>query len=139
MTVQAQILGLMKELKNKLTSSIQLMAQDLGVVAEMADDVLVACGCLPFPGNGPTIGIHARPARPTGQRSPARRATITSQEEPTMVRIPRYRSIIVGITLAVLSIAHIVSATPLSRPDVDAPDGRTTPNRRSPSPAVLPP
>jgi len=55
-----------------------------------------------------------------------------------MIRIPRYRSIIVGITLAVLSVSHPVSATPLSLPDIDAPDGRTTPNKPSLSVAVLP-
>ena len=40
-TIQAQILDLMKELKEKLHSSIILITHDLGVVAEMCDDVVV--------------------------------------------------------------------------------------------------
>lgn len=40
-TIQAQILELMKELKNGLNTSIILITHDLGVVAEMADYVLV--------------------------------------------------------------------------------------------------
>ncbi|MDF1512989.1 MAG: ABC transporter ATP-binding protein [Anaerolineae bacterium] len=40
-TTQAQILDLMKELKDDLGMSIMLITHDLGVVAEMADDVVV--------------------------------------------------------------------------------------------------
>lgn len=40
-TIQAQILELMKELKNRLNTSIIMITHDLGVVAEMADYVLV--------------------------------------------------------------------------------------------------
>jgi peptide/nickel transport system ATP-binding protein len=40
-TVQAQILELMKELSKKFSSSIILITHDLGVVAELADRVLV--------------------------------------------------------------------------------------------------
>jgi peptide/nickel transport system ATP-binding protein len=40
-TIQAQILELMKDLKDKLASSIILITHDLGVVAEMCDDVVV--------------------------------------------------------------------------------------------------
>lgn len=40
-TVQAQILKLMKHLKEKLSTSIILITHDLGVVADMADDVIV--------------------------------------------------------------------------------------------------
>jgi len=40
-TIQAQILELMKELREKLDSSVILITHDLGVVAEMADDVVV--------------------------------------------------------------------------------------------------
>ncbi len=41
-TVQAQILGLMKELQNKFHMAILLITHDLGVVANMADEVVVA-------------------------------------------------------------------------------------------------
>ncbi len=40
-TIQAQILDLLKELKNKINSSIMLITHDLGVVANMADYVVV--------------------------------------------------------------------------------------------------
>jgi len=40
-TIQAQILELMKELKNESQTAIMLITHDLGVVAEMADKVLV--------------------------------------------------------------------------------------------------
>jgi oligopeptide transport system ATP-binding protein len=40
-TIQAQILDLMKELKNKLDTSIILITHDLGVVADMAERIIV--------------------------------------------------------------------------------------------------
>ncbi len=40
-TIQAQILDLLRELKNKINSSIMLITHDLGVIAEMADYVVV--------------------------------------------------------------------------------------------------
>ena len=44
-TIQAQILDLMRNLKEKLNTSIMLITHDLGVIAEMADYVVVMyCG-----------------------------------------------------------------------------------------------
>ncbi|MNP31963.1 Oligopeptide transport ATP-binding protein OppD [compost metagenome] len=40
-TIQAQILDLMRDIKDKLNTSIMLITHDLGVVAEMADYVVV--------------------------------------------------------------------------------------------------
>ena len=40
-TIQAQILDLLRELKNKIDGSIMLITHDLGVIAEMADSVVV--------------------------------------------------------------------------------------------------
>ena len=40
-TIQAQILGLLKDIKDKLNTSIMLITHDLGVIAEMADYVVV--------------------------------------------------------------------------------------------------
>lgn len=40
-TIQAQILELMKELKEKLGTAIILITHDLGVVAEVADDIMI--------------------------------------------------------------------------------------------------
>ena len=41
MTIQAQILDLMRNLKDRIDASIMLITHDLGVVAEMADIVVV--------------------------------------------------------------------------------------------------
>lgn len=40
-TIQAQILDLLRNLKDKINSSILIITHDLGVIAEMADDVVV--------------------------------------------------------------------------------------------------
>ncbi|GFZ33787.1 dipeptide/oligopeptide/nickel ABC transporter ATP-binding protein [Clostridium zeae] len=40
-TIQAQVIELMKEIRRKLQTSIMLITHDLGVIAEMADDVVV--------------------------------------------------------------------------------------------------
>ena len=40
-TIQAQILDLLREIKNKISGSIMLITHDLGVIAEMADYVVV--------------------------------------------------------------------------------------------------
>jgi len=46
-TIQAQILDLMKNLKNELNSAILLITHDLGVIAEMCDSVAVMyAGCV---------------------------------------------------------------------------------------------
>ena len=44
-TIQAQILDLLRQLKDRINSSIMLITHDLGVIAQMADDVAVMyCG-----------------------------------------------------------------------------------------------
>jgi peptide/nickel transport system ATP-binding protein len=40
-TIQAQILDILRDLKNRMNSSIMLITHDLGVIAEMADFVVV--------------------------------------------------------------------------------------------------
>jgi len=62
-TIQAQILELMKELRDRLGMAIMLITHDLGVVAEMADDVAVM-----YAGRvveqGPVASIFGSPQHP---------------------------------------------------------------------------
>jgi peptide/nickel transport system ATP-binding protein len=62
-TVQAQILDLILDLQAEFDSAVVLITHDLGVVAEVADDVLVmyAGRCVE---HGPTTEIFAAPAHP---------------------------------------------------------------------------
>lgn len=62
-TIQAQILDLMRNLKDKLNSSIMLITHDLGVIAEMADYVVVMyCGKVIE--EAPVKEIFANPLHP---------------------------------------------------------------------------
>lgn len=62
-TIQAQILDLMRNLKDKINASIMLITHDLGVVAEMADYVVVM-----YSGRiieqGTTVDIFKNPKHP---------------------------------------------------------------------------
>jgi len=62
-TIQAQILDLLKELKDKINSSIMLITHDLGVIAGMADYVVVM-----YAGRvvekGTTAGVFHHPTHP---------------------------------------------------------------------------
>ena len=62
-TIQAQILDLLRNLKNKINSSLMLITHDLGVIAEMADYVVVM-----YAGRvvekGPVQEIFANPSHP---------------------------------------------------------------------------
>ncbi len=62
-TVQAQILELMKELRQKLGMAILLITHDLGVVAEMVDEVAVMYGGKVVE-RGPVKEIFASPQHP---------------------------------------------------------------------------
>ena len=62
-TIQAQILDLLRNLKNKIHSSILLITHDLGVVSEMADDVVVMyAGRIVEKGTTQEVFLH--PAHP---------------------------------------------------------------------------
>ena len=62
-TVQAQILELMKELREKLGMAILLITHDLGVVAEMVDEVAVMYGGK-IVERGPVTETFATPQHP---------------------------------------------------------------------------
>ena len=62
-TIQAQILDLLRQLKNKINSSIMFITHDLGVIAEMADYVVVMyAGRIVEKGTAEEIFAH--PAHP---------------------------------------------------------------------------
>ncbi|MDR1249497.1 MAG: ABC transporter ATP-binding protein [Treponema sp.] len=65
-TIQAQILDLMRELRDRTGTAIMLITHDMGVVAEMADDILVmyAGKAVEY---GPAERIFASPKHPYTQ------------------------------------------------------------------------
>lgn len=79
-TIQAQILRLLKELKGTFQTSILLITHDLGVVAEMADEVLVM-----YAGRiveqGTVLDIFDRPSHPYTQGLLASKPKIDATEE----------------------------------------------------------
>ena len=62
-TIQAQVLTLMKELMEEVRTSILFISHDLGVIAEMADDVgvMYAGHLVEF---GPVAEVYSRPRHP---------------------------------------------------------------------------
>ncbi|MEU8270572.1 ABC transporter ATP-binding protein [Sphaerisporangium sp. NPDC049002] len=62
-TVQAQILDLMRDLQQEFNSALIIITHDLGVVAELADDILVMYGgkCIEY---GGAEDIFERPEHP---------------------------------------------------------------------------
>jgi len=62
-TIQAQVLTLMKELMDEVRTSILFISHDLGVIAEMADDVgvMYAGHLVEF---GPVDEVYAHPRHP---------------------------------------------------------------------------
>ncbi|WIM96285.1 ABC transporter ATP-binding protein [Actinoplanes oblitus] len=62
-TVQAQILDLIRDLQEEFGSAVIMITHDLGVVAELADDVLVMYGGKIIE-RGPTIDLFQRPQHP---------------------------------------------------------------------------
>lgn len=62
-TIQAQILDLMRELRDELGTAIVLITHDMGVVAEMADRVVVMYAGRKVE-EGPTADVFERPRHP---------------------------------------------------------------------------
>jgi peptide/nickel transport system ATP-binding protein len=62
-TVQAQILDLIRDLQAEFGSAVIIITHDLGVVAELADDILVMYGgkCVEY---GPAADLFRRPEHP---------------------------------------------------------------------------
>lgn len=62
-TIQAQILDIMRDISEKLGTSIILITHDLGVIAETCDDVIVMYGGMPME-KGPVLDIFENPQHP---------------------------------------------------------------------------
>jgi peptide/nickel transport system ATP-binding protein len=97
-TIQAQILDLLRNLKNNINSSIMLITHDLGVVAEMADYVVVmyagrivekglALEVFHNPLHPYTVGLMA--SKPVVNRSVARLYSIPGSV-PNPINMPDY-------------------------------------------------
>ena len=66
-TIQAQILDLLRNLKDQINSSIMFITHDLGVIAEMADYVVVMyAGRIVEQGTAEEIFSHPAPPYPIG-------------------------------------------------------------------------
>ncbi|HEV2448956.1 MAG TPA: ABC transporter ATP-binding protein [Thermoplasmata archaeon] len=78
-TIQAQILELMRELKRRVGTAIMLITHDLGVIAEVADRV-----CVMYAGNiveiGPVVDLFRTPLHPYTQ---GLIASIPRMDDPT--------------------------------------------------------
>ena len=97
-TIQAQILDLLRNLKDQINSSIMLITHDLGVIAEMADYVVVmyagrvvekgtATEVFKTPQHPYTIGLMA--SKPVINRSVERLYTIPGSV-PNPINMPNY-------------------------------------------------
>jgi peptide/nickel transport system ATP-binding protein/oligopeptide transport system ATP-binding protein len=62
-TIQAQILDLLAELKQELGTSVIMITHDLGVVAQLADRVVVMYGGI-IAESGPVASLFAQPEHP---------------------------------------------------------------------------
>ena len=86
-TVQAQILDLLQDLQREFNSAVIIITHDLGVIAEMADDVLVmyAGRCVEF---GTTREIFSRPEMPYTWGLLSSIPDVTASTESRLIPIP---------------------------------------------------
>ncbi|MEV0999066.1 ABC transporter ATP-binding protein [Nonomuraea sp. NPDC050202] len=96
-TVQAQILDLMRDLQREFNSALIIITHDLGVVAELSDDILVMYGgkCVEY---GTTDDIFYRPEHPYTwgllgsmprlDREPTERLMPIKGSPPSLINVP---------------------------------------------------
>ncbi|MFD0855198.1 ABC transporter ATP-binding protein, partial [Actinomadura adrarensis] len=96
-TVQAQILDLIRDLQQEFNSAIIMITHDLGVVAELADDILVMYGgrCVEY---GSVDDVFHRPEHPYTwgllgsmprlDRPPAERLIPIKGTPPSLINLP---------------------------------------------------
>jgi len=83
-TIQAQILGLMRELQEETGAAVVIITHDMGVVAEVADDVVVM-NQSKLVEQGPVFDIFERPTEPYTKAllaSVPRLGSMTGEAEP---------------------------------------------------------
>ncbi|WP_214410950.1 ABC transporter ATP-binding protein [Sphaerisporangium fuscum] len=96
-TVQAQILDLMRDLQQEFNSALIIITHDLGVVAELSDDILVMYGgkCIEY---GTAEDIFERPEHPYTwgllgsmprlDREPTERLLPIKGSPPSLINVP---------------------------------------------------
>ncbi|MGW0803855.1 ABC transporter ATP-binding protein [Nonomuraea sp. NPDC002799] len=96
-TVQAQILDLMRDLQREFNSALIIITHDLGVVAELSDDILVMYGgkCIEY---GTADDIFYRPEHPYTwgllgsmprlDREPTERLLPIKGSPPSLINVP---------------------------------------------------
>ncbi|WP_157247435.1 ABC transporter ATP-binding protein [Nonomuraea typhae] len=96
-TVQAQILDLMRDLQREFNSALIIITHDLGVVAELSDDILVMYGgkCIEY---GTAEDIFYRPEHPYTwgllgsmprlDREPTERLLPIKGSPPSLINVP---------------------------------------------------
>lgn len=94
-TIQAQILELMKKIKKDFNTSILLITHDLGVVAEMADYVVVMYAGKVIE-EGPVLEIFKRPSHPY-TRGLLKSKPVITQNVDELYSIPGQVPNLVGI------------------------------------------
>src|SRR5260370_33672183 len=81
-TIQAQILELMRELRERLGMAIMLITHDLGVVAEMCDDVAVMYAGRGRQRGSARAGVRGPPHPHNATRPPPDPAPCAAQGHP---------------------------------------------------------
>lgn len=93
-TIQAQILGLMRDLREQTGAAVLIITHDMGVVAEVADDVVVMNRSKVVE-RGPVTQIFEAPAEPYTQAllaSVPRLGSMSGRDEPAPFDLVEYRS-----------------------------------------------
>ncbi len=93
-TIEAQILNLLEELKKSYKTSILFVTHDLNVVADIADDVIVMY-CGEIIEKGPVIDIFETPKHPYTEGLLATMPTLEDHENPIL---PTINGVVPSIT-----------------------------------------
>jgi glutathione transport system ATP-binding protein len=93
-TIQAQILGLMRDLREQTGAAVLIITHDMGVVAEVADDVVVMNRAKVVE-HGSAVDIFENPAEPYTQAllaSVPRLGSMQGRSKPAPFELVEYDS-----------------------------------------------